>query len=184
MVKAVLDACVLVPYPLYDTLLRLAEAGLFVPAWSEQILEETLRALITKLGIAPASANRRITLMKKAFDGAMAQGFEETIPLMTNDPKDRHVLAAAVHYGASVIVTANTADFPEPSTSPYEIEVIHPDDFLLNLLNQQPRTVINILREQRNDYTNPPFEISEFYSTFMPTVPRFAHAADALEAKY
>jgi hypothetical protein len=36
---AVLDACVLAPMPVVDTLLRLAEApGFYVPKWSPHIL--------------------------------------------------------------------------------------------------------------------------------------------------
>ena len=40
--KAVLDACVLVNACLRDTLLRLAEEPpLYIPVWSQEILEET-----------------------------------------------------------------------------------------------------------------------------------------------
>ena len=35
-----LDACVLVPIALADTLLRLAEAGLYRPLWSDRVLDE------------------------------------------------------------------------------------------------------------------------------------------------
>ena len=37
---AVLDACVLVPIALADTLLRVAEKGLYRPLWSGRILAE------------------------------------------------------------------------------------------------------------------------------------------------
>lgn len=43
--RALLDACVLVPIALADTLLRLAEAGLYRPLWSETIIEEMVRAI-------------------------------------------------------------------------------------------------------------------------------------------
>ncbi len=47
----VLDACVLANQSVTDLLLRLAETPrLYLPYWSEQILEETTRTLIEKLG--------------------------------------------------------------------------------------------------------------------------------------
>lgn len=49
---AVLDACVLVPAALRDTLLRLAEGrgGLYTPKWSAEIFLEVTRTLEAKLG--------------------------------------------------------------------------------------------------------------------------------------
>jgi hypothetical protein len=41
-----LDACVLVPAPLRDTLLRLAERRLFGPRWTDEIMEEMVRTLV------------------------------------------------------------------------------------------------------------------------------------------
>lgn len=43
--SAMLDACVLVPVTLADTLLRLAEASLYRPLWSARIITETVRAI-------------------------------------------------------------------------------------------------------------------------------------------
>jgi hypothetical protein len=43
---ATLDACVLAPMPIADTLLRLAEEpSFYLPKWSRDILEETKRTL-------------------------------------------------------------------------------------------------------------------------------------------
>lgn len=43
--KVLLDACVLVNFPVCDLLLRLAEPPrLFLPQWSSEILKETQRA--------------------------------------------------------------------------------------------------------------------------------------------
>ena len=42
---AVLDACVLVPIALADTLLRVAEKGLYRPLWSDRILAEAQQAI-------------------------------------------------------------------------------------------------------------------------------------------
>ena len=51
----VLDACVLIPMPLCDTLLRLAEdPSMYRPLWSDQILQEVGIALEKKLGYSTA----------------------------------------------------------------------------------------------------------------------------------
>jgi hypothetical protein len=42
---AILDACVLVPIALADTLLRIAEKGLYRPLWSDRILDEAQAAI-------------------------------------------------------------------------------------------------------------------------------------------
>ena len=44
--RGVLDACVLFPFSLRDTLLRAAAKDLYQLYWSEQILEEARRNLV------------------------------------------------------------------------------------------------------------------------------------------
>ena len=64
----VLDACVLTPMPLFDTLLRLAEEPAFyTPKWSLEILREVERTLTTKLGRTSLQAENRISKMTSAF---------------------------------------------------------------------------------------------------------------------
>jgi hypothetical protein len=47
--RVVLDACVLIPMPLADTLLRMAEEPrLYLPRWSQTIMDEVTRSLIRK----------------------------------------------------------------------------------------------------------------------------------------
>lgn len=72
--------------------------------------------------------------MRTAFPDARVTGYESLIPAMTNHPKDRHVLAAAARADAAVIVTANLKDFPAAALEPYQIDAVHPDDFLLDQL--------------------------------------------------
>jgi predicted nucleic acid-binding protein len=172
--RAVLDACLLAPHPLYDTLLPLAEAGLFRPLWSKEILVETQRTVVTKLDEPPEKARKRIAAMERSFPDAMTVGFEAMIPEMTNDPKDRHVLAAAVTAGADVIVTANLPDFPDAALAPHGIEAVHPDAFLLGLLAERPDEVVACRRQQRAEFTNPVQSLQEFYASFTATVPKFA----------
>ncbi|MDR1187954.1 MAG: PIN domain-containing protein [Bifidobacteriaceae bacterium] len=127
---AVLDACVLVPIALCDVLLELADAQLFKPLWSETILAETRRTLVRKRGLPVERAERRLAHMRTAQPDALVTGFEHLITAMTNDPKDRHVLAAAVRARSKMIVTENLADFPPESVTPHGISVITADVFL------------------------------------------------------
>jgi hypothetical protein len=46
MYRAVLDSCVLFPMYLRDTLLCVSEAGLYVPHWSQEILDGATRNLV------------------------------------------------------------------------------------------------------------------------------------------
>ncbi|MGC4805089.1 PIN domain-containing protein [Micromonospora sp. DT233] len=146
MIVAVLDACVLVPSVLADTLLRCAEQDLYRPVWSETILDEVRRNLPPS--VRGAKAERRIDVMRENFPEALASGYERLINQMSNDPKDRHVLAAAVAADAEAIVTANLRDFPEDALAPYGIEALHPDDFLCALLDAVPDQVVEIITQQ------------------------------------
>lgn len=65
---AVLDACVVVPVALCDTLLRLAEEQLYRPIWSDRILDEASHAIAAvhpQLG--SDAINRRVAYMNETF---------------------------------------------------------------------------------------------------------------------
>lgn len=129
---AVLDTCVLAPMPLCDTLLRLAEdPAFYIPKWSSDILRE-LRATLERMGYTPAQVERRIAAMESAFEDASVAGYECLVGAMTNDPKDRHVLAAAVRCGAHAIITHNVKHFRPETAKPYDLDILTPDDFLVH----------------------------------------------------
>jgi predicted nucleic acid-binding protein len=145
VIIAVLDACVLVPSVLADTLLRCAEQELFRPLWSTTILEEVRRNLPVSVA---AAAERRVAAMRRHFPEAMVSDYEPLISHMHNHPKDRHVLAAAVRADAECIVTANLRDFPPVALLPHAIEAIHPDDFLCALYDDSPAVVADVIAAQ------------------------------------
>lgn len=180
-IRVVLDACVLLPYQLADLLLRLADAELYEPLWSEAILNEVQRNLVTTFGVPPAKAMKRLNRMRSAFPNAEVTGFENLVDAMTTDPKDRHVAAAAVRGNAVLIVTANIRDFPPDALEPYDIEAIHPDDFLQDQLDLSPALTLECLQRQRAEYTRPQFTFTEFYLTLAKTVPEFATRAATAE---
>jgi hypothetical protein len=78
-------------------LLRLAESpALFEPKWSAEIIAETVRTLELKLGWPAALTSHLQSELLSHFGGAWVTGYEPLISRMTNEEKDRHVLAAAV----------------------------------------------------------------------------------------
>lgn len=149
---AVIDTNVLVQAPLRDTLLRLAEGPeLYRPLWSAEIIVEMRRTLGDRFGIAPTRIAHLESKLREHFPEAWVDGFAPLIPKMTNDPKDRHVLAAAAHAKARVLVTYNIKHFPLRSTKPWRVTAVGPSRFLKQLYESDPRTVVEVLREQATD---------------------------------
>lgn len=172
---AVLDACVLIPYRLSTTLLWLAEAGLFQPLWSDSILDEVERNL-PGLGVSPRDAQRRVGAMREAFGAeALVENFGHLVGELTCDPKDRHVLAVAVHDEADVLITFNVKDFPRKSTEPHGVEVLLPDSFLVALLAERPGEVIRALEIGVGTLRNPPEDLRDWLASLTETVPTFAN---------
>jgi predicted nucleic acid-binding protein len=169
--KVVLDGNVLFPFSLRDTLLRAAAAGLFQLYWSEEILDETMRKLVGTGTITDEQAARLRAAMTRAFPESMVVGYESLVDVMPNEPKDRHVAAAAVKAGAQVIVTNNLKDF---RTLPDGIEAQSADEFLCNLFDLVPDQMVDLVREQAAALKNPPRSFGELLGGLAKTVPEFA----------
>jgi predicted nucleic acid-binding protein len=147
--RVVLDACVLIPMPLADTLLRMAEEPrLYLPKWSKTIMDEVTRNLIAKWQLEPEKARRREMQLCRHFPEAWVEGFEALTDAMTNNPGDRHVLAAAVRVHADLIVTYNRRHFPATSLKPWEIDVQGPSAFLRGLYDLDAGLFVGKLHEQ------------------------------------
>jgi predicted nucleic acid-binding protein len=157
---ALLDTCSIYGAYLCDTMLTLAEAGTFRPLWSPAILTELRDALVER-GHDVQAVEHRIRQMLRTFPDAEVTGYEPLIPSMTNHPKDRHVLAAAVRGDAAIIVTFNLSDFPAEALAPYDIEAVHVDDFLLDQLDLHPGATLKALKAQVSRYNRPPQTIAE-----------------------
>jgi predicted nucleic acid-binding protein len=171
---ALLDACAIYGAYLCDTLLHLAEADAYRPLWSADILEE-VRRNVAASGVPTDRVDRRIAHMRRYFPDADVTGYEHLVDGMTNDPKDRHVLAAAVRASAEIIVTFNLRDFPEAALKPFDLTAVHPDDFLLNILDAHPALVLEMLEDQAGAYRRDPTTVSGLLPLLERSgVPRFA----------
>src|SRR5258708_5493652 len=147
----VLDACVLVPASLRDTLLRLAEKRLFLPRWSDEIVAEMVRTLDQKLQKTPQQTAHLTGELRAPFGEAWVRNYEQLMASCTNDEKDRHVLPAAIRGNAEMIVTYKLRHFREVDLTPWDIEAVHPDDFLIDLFQQDSDLVAETLREQADE---------------------------------
>ncbi|AII04014.1 PIN domain-containing protein [Rhodococcus opacus] len=180
--RVVLDACVLLPRTLTNLLLTLADSEVFRPVWTPDLLEEVERNLSgERFGKSPEHAARRVQQMRRVFPLAEeeSRGYRELIPAMANDPKDRHVLAAAVRSGAAQIVTANLKDFPPAALDPFDIEAIDPDEFLCDQLDLDPAAVLECIHVLVARNALPPRTVGEMLESLEPLTPRFV---DALRA--
>jgi len=175
-----LDACVLVPIALADTLLRLAEADLYRLLWSERVLDEMVDAIeVVHPGLAAGSARARADAMQRAFDDACVTGWQSLESgIVLPDPDDRHVVAAALRGRADMIVTANLRDFPVGSLGDVGLEVQHPDDFLLNQLDLEPDRTMASLHHQADAMKRPAMTSAVLLEHLARCgVPRFASEA-------
>jgi predicted nucleic acid-binding protein len=175
---AFLDTCALFSATLSDTLLRTAEEQAFRPHWSQQVLDELRTVLVREAGVTDAQVRHRIEQMQLAFPDAEVTGYQKLIDAMTCDPKDRHVLAAAVHARCEVLVTFNIRDFPASSTEGLDITVLSPDAFLLDQLDLYPARVGRALLGQIHDASNPPLTMGMLLGRLTRAgVPAFAEEA-------
>lgn len=175
MFTVTLDACTLVPITLCDALLRIADTGAFGVRWSAAILDEVERTMVNKLGVPRGAAEHRIQQMRTAFRFAEVDGHEALEPLLTNDPKDRHVLACAIKAQVHTIVTFNLKDFPPQSLEPWDIEAVHPDVFLLSQLDLAPGHVSAAIQAMLDSYKNPPRSVDNLLASLARSgVPDFA----------
>jgi len=173
---AVLDASVLYPLPLRDTLLRVAETELYDAYWSKRILDEVIRNLVADGRATEEQARRLVAAMSAAFDGAAfpQDAVDRLEPAMTNHDKDRHVLAAAVASNAQAVITLNLKDFPVEACKPFAIEPLHPDAFLIDLYNLDPPEVHEAVVRQAAVLQRPPMALHELLDRLAATVPDFA----------
>lgn len=183
---AVLDANALWPQYLRDALLTAAEFDLYRGHWSEEILREMRDSLVRTGRKTPERADWTCNEMRRGFPHFMVSGHAALIPSMTNDEKDRHVLAAAVYAGADTIITFNVKDFPPESRAPYSIDVDTPNDFLRSLWLLDMNRLAHALVRMAGRLWNPPHTVQQLVEDRLrhhaPTFADLAIASGVLEA--
>lgn len=151
------DACCLAGGMHRNIILSLAAAGYFRVNWSERILEETGRA-ISRITDNHANVEKQLNNIRNAFPEASIEGYEaleQTIAEGMKDKDDAHVIAAAVHCDASVIVTDNLKDFPPTLLKQYNIETKSSDDFIADCIDLDKVGAMKVLNTMRQRCKKP-----------------------------
>jgi hypothetical protein len=158
---------VLYPAPLRDLLMELAAGGLFRAKWTDQIHEEWISNLLDgRPDLTRAQLVRTRDLMNRAVPDSLVRGYEALISgLKLPDDNDRHVLAAAIASASDAIVTFNLKDFPGPVLAEFDIEPLHPDDFLFHQMGLNTASVLVAARRCRMRLKNPEIAASGYLDT-------------------
>ncbi|CAM2154589.1 PIN domain-containing protein [Pararobbsia alpina] len=163
----VYDACVLYPAPLRDLLMHLALTDLYRARWSDMIHDEWTRSLLAKrTDLKPEAVQRTRELMDAHIRDGKVSNFEHLIGVIDlPDPDDRHVVAAAMHAGAELIVTMNVRDFPKERIAKHNVCVQHPDDFIVDLMDLNRQRVLEAIARHRKSMRRPPKTAAEYLDT-------------------
>jgi len=165
--SVVYDAYVLYPFTLRDLLIRLALTDLFKARWTDKIHEEWINAVLKEGKYERSKLERTRDLMDKHVLDAKIYGYEPLIGNLTlPDKDDRHVLAAAIKANADAIISSNVKDFPSQILSQYDIELIHPDDFIYYQFELNTALCCQAVKRQRLALKNPPKNSKEFVDMF------------------
>ncbi|EMR47300.1 PIN domain-containing protein [Pseudomonas putida] len=161
---AIYDANVLYPAPLRDFLMNLALTGIYRARWSASIHDEWKRnLLLNRPDLTPEHLDRTSSLMDAAVPDALVTDYDSLVEgLDLPDRDDRHVLAAAIKCNASVIVTFNLKDLPKAVLGAFDIEPLHPDDFIADLWDLDKAAVLEAAQRQRISLKNPPHNVQQY----------------------
>ena len=165
--NVIYDANILYSAVLRDLFVELALTEIVEARWTDEIHSEWMRNVLEN---RPDITLDRLTRTKNLMDfyvkNSLVTDYEEIIPqLELPDEKDRHVLAAAIKSNAKFIITFNLRDFPSNNLRAYNIQAMHPDSFLRELLKTDDRKVCQAAEKQRRRLKNPPKTIDEYLAT-------------------
>lgn len=156
--KCVLDTNVIYPLWPRDLLLWFASHDLYTPKWSANIFDEWI-VVMKRKNIPEDEILRRTSMVNNAFPDALVHNYDSLIDTLSlPDPKDRHVLAAAIKTNASQIVTYNLKDFPPDYLASYGLSVKSPDDFLTDIIDLNHETSVRAFRDLVLRKKDPPLD--------------------------
>ncbi len=171
-----LDANLLYPFHIRNLLVQLGVSGVIDVRWTDAIHGEWIRNLAGAGRQSPDRLIRTRDIMNRVLPSADVRGYEHRISGLTlPDPADRHVLAAAIEAGASVLLTFNLRDFPDDLSAPFAIAARGPDGFICEISDRDPELMIAIADAARQNLSRTAPDMVAFADTLeRQRLPRFA----------
>lgn len=162
----VLDTNVIYPVETRDLLFWFAHDDLFTPKWSKHIFDEW-KDVMKRKGVNEKEIEKRVNWANLAFPDALVENYELLIRgLELPDPKDCHVLAAAIKTNANIIVTNNLKDFPRSYLSTFGLTAKSADDFLTETIDLNQEVAVNSFRKLVMNRRNPDLDEFQILDSF------------------
>lgn len=175
---AVLDTNVIYPVITRDLFFWFAYYDLYTPKWSKHIFDEW-QGVMMKKGIVKSEAEKRVHVANLAFPDALVKNYEGLIKILElPDPKDCHVLAAAIKTNADIIVTNNLKDFPGKYLDSFSLKAKSADDLLTDIIDLNNDQAIAAFKEMVLYKKNP--ELDEYDVLKLLRLNRLKDTADYL----
>lgn len=157
-----IDTNVLISYFSRDFFLELGKRGLPI-RWSLSIEAEFRDVWARLYPRLSENGPKILQLMRTVVPDWRAPESRRVLrEVQLPDVKDRHVLAAAVGGGASLIVTWNLKDFPASALEGYGVAARTPDDVLCTLFEADPEVFLAAAAAMRARLKNPAMTPAEW----------------------
>jgi len=161
--RVVIDTDCLYSLYLRDILLEASLADFYRPLWSLRTLEE-LEDVLQRDGKRTAEMARKVrAALVEVFPDSTITNYQHIEgTLGCTDVDDEHVLAAAIIAQAGAIVTKNLRHFPKDSDKKFGVEVLHPDNFLMDLADLATEVMIVTIAKLLQGYDRPGIDARAF----------------------
>lgn len=187
--RCIVDANVLFSAPKRDLIVSLSRAGLLRPFWTDIIISETRAALEKRFlqmnkGILRSrrEASRAVNVLERHNPKSKLIGDFSSPPDDMNlpDPKDNHVLYAAVECDVDYIVTENIQDFPKADLESFAIETITADQLISETIEEFPVTAFGSINKLQKRMQNPPLALDELLTKWK-TIHKLTATVESLQ---
>ena len=152
------DTNVCFPISLLDLILSCDEAQLHEVLWTNDLLDELAHVWVREGARSRESADRICSNIRTAFadQEIYRHEYEHLISAMSGNDPDDHVHAAAAASRAPItIITNNVRHFPAAPLSKLGVEVRRPDDYFVELFNEYPGALADVVSEMASSRRNP-----------------------------